>query len=209
MNTRWPVRGLYVITGTMNNREQLCASVAAAVAGGARLVQYRNKQATAAEQLADARALREICGGSACLIINDDPGLAVKAGADGVHVGQDCSDLRAVREQIGPQRLLGVTCHASIELAAKAQAAGADYVAFGAFHPSPTKPQASRAPISILKMARQSIHLPIVAIGGINADNAGEILRAGADSVAVISAVFGADDPQAAAQAISALFSED
>ncbi len=208
MSTRWPVRGLYVITGTMKNREQLCASVAAAVTGGARLVQYRNKQASATQRLADARALREICGESACLIINDDPDLAVQAGADGVHVGQDCGDLRAVREQIGPTRLLGVTCHASVELATAAQCAGADYVAFGAFHPSPTKPQAARAPISILKEARQSIRLPVVAIGGINADNAGELLRAGADSVAVISAVFGANDPQAAAQAISALFSE-
>ncbi len=202
------VRGLYVITDPVLCGDQLATKVAAAVAGGARLVQYRNKHADRQQQLREIRAIQEACGGRVPLIVNDDAELALETDADGVHVGQDCPDLPGLRARIGAGRLLGVTCHASLELARSAAAAGADYVAFGAFHPSPTKPQARRAPLALLGQARDQLPVPVVAIGGINADNAGALHAAGADCVAVISGVFAQPDPRDAALRIARIFTE-
>lgn len=208
MNQQPRIRGLYVITDPALCGDRPDVAVAAAVAGGARLVQYRNKQATRLQRIVEIGALQDACAGRVPLIVNDDADLALETGADGVHVGQDCRNLSTLRARLGPDRLLGVTCHASVELALAAQAAGADYVAFGAFFASPTKPAAPRAPLALLREARSRLEIPIVAIGGINADNAGALQAAGADCVAVISGVFAQPDPRHAAQRIAAIFTE-
>lgn len=206
MNPSETVRGLYVITDPGLCGQRLQEKVAAAIEGGAQLVQYRNKDADRVQQAAEIHDLMKVCAGRVPLIVNDDADLALETGADGVHVGQDCADLAGLRTRLGAERLLGVTCHASVELAQRAQDDGADYVAFGAFFPSPTKPHAPSAPLALLAQAREVLQLPIVAIGGINADNAQLLRRHGADCIAVISGVFGAQDSRVAAQQISAVF---
>ena len=195
--------GLYAITPDLENTEDLAARVAAALAGGAGAIQYRNKAAdarlkrTQALVLARVQALR---GG--LLIVNDDATLAVETGADGVHIGADDGAIDAAREIVGPNRIVGVSCYNDLSLAQAAVSAGADYVAFGSFFPSKVKPDARRADVELLGSAR-ALGVPIVAIGGITAANAPALIRAGASAVAVITAVFDAPDVEAAARAIA------
>lgn len=198
------LRGLYAITN--GPRDDLVAAVEAALAGGAVLVQYRDKTDEAARRLTEASALVAVCAHHGVpLLVNDDVALAAAAGAAGVHLGADDGDVVAARAQLGPAAIIGVSCYASIERAAALAAAGADYLAFGAFFPSPTKPAARRATPTLLQ---QSIALgrPLVAIGGITPDNARPLLDAGAGMLAVISGVFGQPDPRAAAARYAALF---
>ena len=202
-----PVRGAYLIA----DRETLSAdalepAVAAALAGGVRLVQYRDKGDDRDRRLAEARRLVALCHEhGARLIINDDPELAREAGADGVHLGRDDVSVAQARELLGPTALIGVSCYNRLERAIAAQAAGADYVAFGSFFPSPSKPGAVRAPLALLKQARALIDLPIVAIGGVTPDNAAPLALAGADAAAVISGVLAAEDITAAARDLNNL----
>ena len=202
-----PVRGAYLIADReLLSAEALEPAVQAALAGGVRLVQYRDKGDDRERRLAEARRLVALCHEHAArLIINDDPELARDAGADGVHLGRDDVSVAEARELLGPGALIGVSCYNQLERATAAQAAGADYIAFGSFHPSPTKPDAVRAPLGLLKRARELIHLPIVAIGGITPDNAAPIALAGADAAAVISGVLAADDLTAAARELNNL----
>jgi thiamine-phosphate pyrophosphorylase len=198
--------GLYAVTPDLANTDDLATRVAAALAGGAAAIQYRNKTADAALKRTQALALARVQalrGG--LFIVNDDAGLAVDAGADGVHIGADDGDIAAARDIVGPDRLVGVSCYDDLALAQAAVAAGADYVAFGSFFPSSVKPLARRAEISLLGPAR-ALGVPIVAIGGINAINARELIRAGANAVAVITAVFDGPDVEAAARAIAHAF---
>ena len=198
--------GLYVITNpALTPDDRLVESVSEAVRGGARIVQYRDKRRDPG-YARRARALREatrILG--ALFIVNDDIELAVRVDADGVHIGRDDPGLAAARQQVGG-RLIGISCYNDIELARKAQDAGADYVAFGSFYHSGVKPAAVRADTTLLRLARRELSLPIVAIGGITVDNGGALLTAGADSLAVIGGVFGQQDIKRAAQRLSALF---
>jgi thiamine-phosphate pyrophosphorylase len=196
--------GLYAITD--GPRDGLLAAVAQALEGGARLVQYRDKSADAARRHAEAAALRQLCAGHGVpLIINDDVRLAAAIQADGVHLGEDDPALAAARAALGGQAIIGVSCYDSLERAQELAAAGADYLAFGAFFPSPTKPLARRAGPELLRQSA-ALGLPRVAIGGITPDNAGSLVDAGADYLAVISALFGAADVRAAAQTFSALY---
>jgi thiamine-phosphate pyrophosphorylase len=202
-----PVRGAYLIA----DRETLAAealepAVAAALAGGVRLVQYRDKGDDRERRLEEARRLVALCHEhGARLIVNDDPELAREAGADGVHLGRDDVSVAEARELLGPTALIGVSCYNRLERAIAAQAAGADYVAFGSFYPSPSKPDAVRAPLALLKQARALIDLPIVAIGGVTPDNAAPIALAGADAAAVISGVLAAEDITTAARDLNNL----
>lgn len=199
-----PARGLYVLTLETLAGALLLERVSAALDGGAVLVQYRAKSAADVEQ---ARALAALCHArDVPLVVNDDPVLARAAGADGVHVGADDLACDAAREILGAGAIVGVSCYDSLERAEAAQAAGASYVAFGSFHASPTKPAAVRAPLVLLERARARLSVPIAAIGGITPDNAGPLLAAGADLLAVASAVLGTADPRAAARRFSALF---
>jgi len=204
-----PLRGLYAITPDGLPPAALLASVGAAVNGGARLVQYRDKRAHDTRRADLARALLALCRQSgACLLINDDLALALAVDADGVHLGSDDGDLRAARDALGPRRLLGASCYASFERARAAVAAGADYVAFGAVYPSTTKPQAVCAPLSLFSRCRADLRVPACAIGGVTLSNSAPLLVAGADLLAVISDLFTAADIAARAAAYQQLFKE-
>lgn len=189
--------------------EALLWKTEAALQGGCRLIQYRNKKGSAELRRSEAAALRSLCDQyRAKLIINDLPDLAAAAHADGLHLGQQDAALRDAREQLGPAAIIGITCHSSLELAAKAAAAGANYLAFGRFFPSQTKPDAPPAELNLLQAARR-FHLPLVAIGGINRDNAGLLVTAGADCLAVSHELFSsndADDIRQRAEHFTSLF---
>jgi len=203
------LHGLYVITN--NDREQTTAGllqqVTQAIAGGARIVQYRDKSHDFKRRQQQALALRELCHQHQIpLIINDDPELARQAGADGVHLGRDDGSITSAREQLGEQALIGVSCYNQLDSAILAEQAGADYVAFGSFYHSPSKPQAVIAPVSLLEEARERLTIPIVAIGGITVENGANLLAAGATTLAVISGVFGQTNITATTQAYARLF---
>jgi len=200
--------GVYTITdAALTPAERLEQQVEAVLRGGCRIVQYRDKSPDATRRLHEARALRALCEAfGALLLINDDVELAATSGAHGVHLGQQDRPLAAARERLGPTAVIGITCHASLELGRAAEAGGADYVAFGALFPSPTKPAASRASLDLIREARQTLSVPICAIGGIDADNAAEVIAAGADMLAVISGVFARPDPETATSALHRRF---
>ncbi|MCG6966908.1 MAG: thiamine phosphate synthase [Chromatiaceae bacterium] len=203
-----PLRGLYLITDDRRSGpDALLAAVAAALRGGARVVQYRDKGTDTARRLAEAQALAGLCRAHQVpLLINDDVELAISVGADGVHLGRDDADLPSARARLPAGSLIGVSCYNRLELARDAASRGADYIAFGSFFPSPTKPQAVRADPGLLRHARRELRLPTVAIGGISPENGAALVRAGADMLAVISAVFAAPDVTAAAQAFARCF---
>jgi thiamine-phosphate pyrophosphorylase len=193
-------RGLYAITPEEPDTDRLLTLVRAALAGGAAAIQYRSKHATGALRREQARGLAELCRAHhAPLVINDDIDLANEAGADGAHLGAEDGDLAAARRRLGPGKLLGASCYNSLDLALAAKAAGADYVAFGSVFASSTKPGAVRAPLALFAEARRAVGLPLVAIGGITPANAHLVIAAGADALAVISAVF--DAPEVAVRA--------
>lgn len=193
LSARARLSGLYAITPDDPQTPRLIAMVAAALAGGVRLVQYRNKNAVPGLKRSQAAELLQLCRThGARLIINDDLPLALALDADGAHLGQDDGDLGAARAALGPDKLLGVSCYADLGLAASAAAAGADYLAFGSMYPSATKPEAPPAPLALLGEARRRHGLPIAAIGGIALSNAAQTITAGADLLAVVSDIFGA-----------------
>jgi thiamine-phosphate pyrophosphorylase len=202
------ISGLYAVTPDTDDTPGLLAKVGAALAGGARLLQYRNKSASAALRLVQGRALLGLCREyEVPLIINDHLNLVLTLDADGLHLGSDDGLLPEARVQLGAGKILGASCYRSLELALDAQRSGADYVAFGSFFPSTIKPGTVRAPLALLQDAKQRLSVPVVAIGGITLDNAPQLVAAGADSVAVISALFGASDVRAVARNFTALFS--
>lgn len=201
------ISGLYAITRETDNTAELLTDVAAALCGGASVVQYRDKSGDIARQHEQASELLDLCHQfNVPLIINDSLRLADLVGADGVHIGRDDGVIREARLILGPDKIIGVSCYQSIELALKAQAAGADYVAFGSFFPSATKPDAPLAEMALLQQATQQIHIPIVAIGGIALDNASSLIDAGADAIAVISALFESEDVAVTARQFADLF---
>jgi thiamine-phosphate pyrophosphorylase len=201
------VSGLYAVTPDVADTPGLLTTAEAALAGGARMLQYRNKSASSALRLLQARALLALCRKFRVpLIINDHLDLAVAVDADGLHLGAEDGSLATARKGLGPTRILGASCYDRVEHAREAERLGADYVAFGSFFPSSVKPGAVRAPLALLRDAKRSLSVPIVAIGGITLENAPQLIAAGADGVAVVSALFGADDVRLAASRFSALF---
>lgn len=200
------MRGLYAITPDTHDTDALVARVEAAISGGARFVQYRNKAADESLRLEQARALKSSCAERAALIINDHVDLAAAVDADGVHLGGDDASPAAARRVLGGIKIIGVSCYNRLEHARAAEAQGAQYVAFGSFFPSRVKPSAVHASIALLARARAELTLPIVAIGGITANNAQSLINAGTDAVAVISSLFDAPDIVAAARQFAALF---
>jgi thiamine-phosphate pyrophosphorylase len=201
------VCGLYAVTPDVSDTPDLLAAAEAALAGGARLLQYRNKSASAALRFLQGRALLALCRKyQVPLIINDHLDLAVALDADGLHLGVEDGSLAAARARLGPEKILGASCYDRLELAQEAEQLGVDYVAFGSFCPSRVKPGAVCAPLAVLGSAKRRLSTPVMAIGGITPDNAPQLIAAGADGVAVISALFGADDVKLAARRFSALF---
>lgn len=207
MNT--PITGLYAITPDIADTDTLLLRTRAALTGGARVLQYRNKTASAALRREQAKALQALCMEFAVpLIINDHLDLALDVDAAGLHLGGDDGDIAAARAQLGPAKLLGASCYDRIELAQSAVAAGADHIAFGSFFASGIKPDAVRPPVDLISRAKQQFRLPVVAIGGITPHNAAQLIAAGVDAVAVISAVFTAHDVAAAAREFRTLFDQ-
>jgi thiamine-phosphate pyrophosphorylase len=202
------VSGLYAITRETSSTSQLLEEVRAVLAGGARVVQYRNKNSDHVLKGAQIRALLELCREFCVpLLVNDSVDLAAETGVAGVHIGAQDGSVADARATLGPEKWIGVSCYDRLELAVAAQQAGADYVAFGSFFSSPTKPEAVRAPLELLGAAKRRIDLPVVAIGGIIAANVLRVMAAGADAVAVMSGLFEVEDPQAAARELSRLMS--
>ncbi|EQM72143.1 thiamine phosphate synthase [Pseudomonas stutzeri] len=204
------LRGLYAITDSKLLADgRLLPYAEAALAGGARLLQYRDKSDDDRRRLREAQALRDLCERhGAQLIINDDAELAARLGA-GLHLGQDDGSLSAARALLGRRAIIGATCHARLELAEEAVAQGASYVAFGRFFDSNTKPGAPAATPAMLEQARQRFSLPIVVIGGVTLDNSPDLIARGASLVAVVHALFAAESPREVerrARAFSELF---
>ena len=200
------LRGLYAITPETADTRLLASAARAALAGGAALLQYRAKRLASDAMLEQARLLAAACREHGALfIVNDALDLALACGADGVHLGRDDMDVTAARAR-WPDGVIGVSCYASPEDARAAHAAGASYVAIGSVFASGTKPAAARAPLEAIGRARRAGGLPVCAIGGITAANAPSAVAAGADMIAVISALFEAGDVRAAAREFSRLF---
>jgi thiamine-phosphate pyrophosphorylase len=208
--TRPQILGLYAITPQAADTASLLAMTQQALAGGARLVQYRSKTDDAALRLEQARSLARLCADfDVPFIINDYPDLALEVDADGVHLGKGDVPITEARRKLGPGKIIGISCYERLEHAVEAERQGADYVAFGAFFASVTKPDAVSAPPDLLHYAKQKLRLSIVAIGGIIPENAGELIRQGADAVAVSNALFNARDIRSAAERFSLLFKPD
>ena len=201
-------RGVYLITPDESDTARLLARVEPLLAAGATWLQYRNKIATAALQREQATALQALCVGHGVpLLINDDARLAQAVGAAGVHIGEDDGGVAAARALLGPTALIGASCYDEPALARDAVAAGASYVAFGAFFPSRSKATSRRATPELLRQSA-ALGVPRVAIGGLTPDNVGPVIAAGADLVAVISSVFEAADPASALRAYLACFKD-
>lgn len=203
------LRGLYAITDSQLLAGRFLSHVEAALEGGVCLLQYRDKSDDAARRLREAEGLMKLCERYGTqLLINDDAELAARLGV-GVHLGQTDGPLTPARALLGRQAIIGSTCHASLELATQAASEGASYVAFGRFFNSVTKPGAPAANVDLLQQARAQMKLPIAVIGGITLDNAAPLVAHGADLLAVIHGLFGADSAQEVtrrARAFNALF---
>lgn len=199
--------GLYLVTPDDLHPDSLLLRTAAALRGGARILQYRRKATPEAARSSEAGHLAELCRAHGALfIVNDDARLAAAVGADGVHLGRDDGTVAAARAVMGPAAWIGVSCYDSLERAHRAMAEGADYVAFGSFFASSVKPDAVRPPMSLLGRARAALGLPVVAIGGITAERADALIEAGADALAVITDVYGAAATEARAAQYAASF---
>lgn len=201
------LKGIYGITDPDLMGAELLQKSEQAILGGINILQYRNKTATLSQQENEARTLAELCKKHNVLfIINDNVELAVNVNADGVHLGQTDTHIEKARELLGKNKIIGVTCNNKIELASTAQRQGADYIAFGRFFNSNTKPSAPAASLSLLTSARNSITLPIAAIGGITKKSAPALLNEGADMLAVIHGIFGQTDIRQATRQLVELF---
>ena len=207
------LRGLYAITDSkLLSEGRLLPYAEAALKGGARLLQYRDKSSDDRRRLREAEALRELCARhGAQLIINDDAELAARLGV-GLHLGQDDGSLAVARALLGRQAIIGATCHARLDLAEQAVREGASYIAFGRFFDSHTKPGAPAATTEMLAQARQRFSLPITVIGGVTLDNAPDLIARGASLIAVVHALFAADsssEVERRARAFSELFAHN
>lgn len=187
------LRGLYAITDSQLLAGKLLTYVEAALDGGLTLLQYRDKSSDDARRLREAEALHDLCARyNTQLIINDDAELAARLGV-GVHLGQTDGPLTPARALLGPKAIIGSTCHSQIDLAKQAAKEGASYVAFGRFFNSSTKPGAPTATLDVLDQARSQLKLPICVIGGLTLENASPLVAHGADLLAVVHGLFGAD----------------
>jgi thiamine-phosphate pyrophosphorylase len=206
--TQARLRGLYAITDEQLIPEaDFAALIEQALRGGASMIQYRDKSSDVGKRRQQATVLRELCSRySALLVINDDIELTRTVGADGVHLGEDDAAIEQARSALGDDAIIGISCYNQLDRAIEAQAAGADYVAFGAMFASATKPHARSASYELIVTAKQRLDIPVCAIGGIDGHNAAGVIVAGADMVALINGLFAADDITQTAGHIAGLF---
>ena len=202
------LRGLYAITDEELIPEPVfTASIEQALKGGTSIIQYRDKSVNEAKRLEQAGALRSLCSQyNARLIINDDIELAKAVAADGVHLGEDDVSMEQARRVLGDEAVIGISCYNQLQSAVEAQAAGADYVAFGAVFTSPTKPNARPASCELISEAKSLLDIPVCAIGGIDQSNVKRVIDSGADMAAMISGLFSEEDICLSAKHISRLF---
>ncbi len=204
------INGLYLVTPDCDDTELLCKQVKQALDGGVAIVQYRHKTASDALRSEQASALLSICRqADVPFLVNDHVALANSLDADGVHIGQHDGAIAEARAVLGAGKILGASCYNRFALAEQAQAAGADYIAFGACYPSSTKPEALRATLDLFYKAKQSLSVPVVGIGGITLDNAPPLIAAGADALAVITDIFQASDISARCRQYLPLFAKN
>ncbi|MFM9834953.1 MAG: thiamine phosphate synthase [Methylophilaceae bacterium] len=207
MSRQFSIKGLYAVTPDEIDTKALCSKVEASLLGGVKLLQYRNKVANADLRLQQASALLALCRKhNVPLIINDHLDLCTEIDADGLHLGATDCDLGASRRLLGADKIIGASCYNQINFAHKAQSEGASYVAFGACFPTNTKSNTVNAPLSLFAEAKNSVKIPIVAIGGITLENAGSLKKAGADAIAVVNALFNAKDIKNMAQQLTENF---
>jgi thiamine-phosphate pyrophosphorylase len=204
----YSISGLYAIADTnFLSHNDLGNAVALALLGGATLIQYRDKSQETQRRYKEAKSLQQICRQhNVPLIINDDVMLASEIGAGGVHLGQEDLSLTLARQILGAEAIIGVSCYNKLAQAIAAEQAGADYIAFGRLFPSTTKPEPIYASLDLLREARRTVSLPIVAIGGITTENAPPVIEAGANAIAVIGGLFKSPNIQATAAAYKQLF---
>ena len=201
------IKGLYAITPEWADTAKLLQATRNLLEGGASVIQYRNKSGDVALQHAQASELIQLCHTfKVPLIINDNLRLADLTDADGLHLGAEDASIKEARFILGPDKIIGISCYNNLERAMEAEQQGADYVAFGSFFASRTKPDAVNAQLSLLGEAKKILHVPIVAIGGITLDNAPLLVQAGADAVAVITALYDSNDLHASAKGFASLF---
>ena len=191
------LKGLYVITDeNLTPDDTVHSYVEDALKAGANIIQYRNKTKTDDEVEGVCRTLQTLCSQyKVPFIIDDRPHLATKIKADGIHIGKDDMPLEEAR-RIFPRGIIGVSCYGSIRKAREAQEEGADYVAFGSFFPSPTKPHSGVISMNVLQKAKEAVDIPICAIGGISQANIGQIAATNTDMISVVSAAFEGDTQQ-------------
>ena len=201
------LNGLYAITDArLIPDAQFATRIELALKGGARIIQYRDKSNDHIKRTLQATILKQLCDQyQALCIINDDIDLALEIKAHGLHIGRDDGELSVIRQRLGEDKIIGVSCYNQLALAQVAEQQGADYVAFGSFFSSPTKPDAPAASLDLLTQARTQINIPICAIGGITLNNAAQLLEAGVDMLAVISDVFGHEDVFSASESFKTL----
>lgn len=203
------IENLYAITPDETDTMALLGKVRLALQGGVQILQYRNKSADVALKLEQAQALRRLTREfDTTFIVNDDARLALQVEADGVHLGGEDGEISAAKATLGEAGIIGVSCYNRTSLAMEAVRQGANYVAFGAFFPSTVKPGAMQAKPTLLQAARRELNVPVVAIGGITHQNGAALVEAGADALAVISALWNAPDIEQAARQFSTLFSK-
>ena len=201
------ISGIYAITPDLIDTTNLVMLTQQALIGGVQLIQYRNKVADNTLKLEQATLLSNLCHEfNTPLIINDDLDLASKVGADGVHLGIEDITVAEARRRLGPEKIIGASCYNKFRYAIEAENNGADYVAFGAFYISSTKPGAVSAPINLLCKAKQCLQIPVVAIGGINSENIVELIYKGADAVAVSRSIFNSINIQLETKKLSCIF---
>lgn len=199
------VQGLYLIT-PQGSEEHILHIVRKGLHGGARVVQYRDKQRSAEDKVNLARQLVQLCkDAGATFLVNDHPQLAVDSFADGVHLGQGDGSIHDARKLLGPDKLIGMSTR-SVDQALKAEMAGADYIGIGSIFPTSTKEDIELVGLETLHKVRLAVKIPLVAIGGISWANGGSAIKAGADSLAVVSAVAEDANPALAAQELALLF---
>jgi thiamine-phosphate pyrophosphorylase len=201
------MKGLYIVTPDWDDTQKLVEVTELALRGGAALVQYRHKNAGPALRREQAERLLALCRRyQRPFIVNDHVDLCVALDADGVHVGGTDDSIAQVRAALGPGKLVGASCYGSLQLARDAYQAGASYVAFGGFYPSRVKKYPVTTPAEIITQSKAEVPLPSVVIGGMTQQNSAALVAAGADMVAVISSVYMAADPKAAAGEFARLF---
>ncbi|HDN26070.1 MAG TPA: thiamine phosphate synthase [Thioploca sp.] len=202
-----PLHGLYAITDNSLVASRRFEVIEQAMIGGAKILQYRDKNRDKELRKTQAKALRNLCYKYKIpFIINDDLKLAQQVNADGVHLGKDDPDIATARAVLGDDAIIGISCYNQLSLAQQAVEAGATYVAFGRFFRSHTKPQAVSCSIDVLREARQTLDCPLVAIGGIQPANGAELIAAGADFLAVVHGLFGQAEVTVAAQRYTQLW---